>query len=71
MPVLNLEFEVYCSCGAGLCLQTTEGRTPGRGMPFVTVEPCGECMDAAREEAREEGHSEGYDQGCEDMKEEA
>ena len=71
MPVLELEFEVYCSCGAGLCRQTTEGRTHGRGMPFVTVEPCEKCVDAGRIAAREEGYDRGYNQGCEDMKEEA
>ena len=69
MPVLELEFEVFCSCGAGLCLQTTEGRTPGRGMAFITVEPCKNCIDEARDTAREEGHSEGYDRGCLDAEE--
>ena len=61
MTVLELEFEVYCSCGAGLCQQTTEGLTRGRGMPFVTVEPCEKCKDEARDEGRA--------QGCPDMEE--
>lgn len=59
MPELAFEFEVYCPCGTGLCNQTIEGRTPGRGMPFITVEPCSDCI--AR--ARDEGYSEGYDVG--------
>lgn len=51
MPVL--EFEVYCSCGEGLCNQVTEGRTRGRGMPFITIEPCPHCIEVAKDEARE------------------
>lgn len=63
MPALEFEFEVYCSCGAGLCQQTTEGRTTGRDMAFITVEPCEKCKSGAYDE----GHAEGYDQGCLDM----
>lgn len=81
MPALELEFEVYCACGEGLCQQTTEGRTRGRGMPFITVTPCEKCMERARDEGysmgygegldegREQGYSKGYDQGCLDTEE--
>lgn len=64
MPVLELEFEVYCSCGNGLCRQTTEGQTVGRGMSYITVAPCEKCLAKGRDEGRDEGFSEGYDQGC-------
>lgn len=41
----EVEFEVYCSCGAHLCNQSTGDNTKGRGYPFVTVEPCSKCLD--------------------------
>jgi len=65
MPALELEFEVYCTCGEGLCNQVTEeGKTPNREMPYITVAPCKHCLERAREEGHEKGHDEGYDQGC-------
>ena len=67
MPVLELDFEVYCSCGEGLCNQTIEGRTRGRGMLFITVSPCEKCLALAKEEGYEEGYSKGYDQATLDM----
>lgn len=55
MPELGLEFEVFCGgCGAGLCGNCTEGKTRGRGMPFITVEPCEKCLEKAKEEGRSE-----------------
>lgn len=63
MPELMFEFEVYCSCGKGLCNQTTEGRTRGRSMPFITVEPCLHCLSRAKIE----GHEEGYDEAKEEV----
>ena len=64
MPALELEFEVYCSCGEGLCQQTTEGQTRGRGMPFITVEPCEHCIS----EAHDKIYDKGYDQALLDKK---
>ena len=63
MPTLNLDFGVYCSCGAGLCRQTKEGQTPGRGMPFITVEPCQHCLEVARQEGYDEGFCDGLEEG--------
>lgn len=57
MPSFNpeIDFEVFCSCGAGLCSQsTTEER---RGSWRVIVEPCSRCLDQA--------HNDGYDEGYE------
>jgi len=51
MPSFEVEFEVFCSCGEGLCSQS-EGSS-GRGGPRVTVEPCEKCKDAAYEEGAE------------------
>jgi hypothetical protein len=63
MPTLPLEFEVYCGkCGAGLCGNCTEGKTPGRGAPLIKVDPCEKCL----ENAKDEGDTEGYERGLAD-----
>ncbi len=54
MPSFGVEFEVYCSCGEPLCLQST-GSNNRRGGPRVTVEPCEKCIEAAVDR--------GFDQG--------
>ncbi len=51
MPAI--EFEVWCSCGNGLCNQCSETRGG------IAVEPCEKCI----EEAKTEGYDEGYDEG--------
>jgi len=63
MPTLNLEFEVFCSCGNGLCNNSTEGSN-GHSQ-YITVEPCAECLASNYEEGHEKGHEEGYRQ-CEE-----
>ena len=61
MPTLELEFEVFCSvCGAGLCNNSSEGRNSHS--QYISLEPCENCL----EQAREEGRDEGYNQGKED-----
>ena len=52
----HIEFEVWCSCGNGLCNQTSETRGG------ISVEPCEKCLDVARSEGYEEGHEEGYNE---------
>ncbi|KKL71095.1 hypothetical protein LCGC14_2098320 [marine sediment metagenome] len=66
MPEVNVEVEVYCSCGEGLCNQTTTGQTPGRGQPFFTVEACTTCL--AKE--RDEGFQAGQDAAVEEAEKE-
>ena len=66
MPAVTVEVEVYCSCGEGLCLQTTTGETPGRGQPFFTVEACTTCL--AKE--RDEGFQAGQDVAVEEAEKE-
>jgi len=61
MPTLSLEFEVFCSCGAGLCNNTTEGSNG----QYITVEACERCLDLKYEE----GVSEGYKR-CQEENEE-
>ena len=48
----SLEFEVWCSCGNGLCNHTRD-RKGG-----IEVEPCEKCLEKAREEGKEEGYNE-------------
>ncbi|KKL58890.1 hypothetical protein LCGC14_2220850 [marine sediment metagenome] len=55
---VTIEFEVFCTCGAGLCGGST-GHTPGRGQAFVEVEPCETCL----KEEYDKGHDEGYKDG--------
>jgi hypothetical protein len=68
MPTINsditvnvdIEVEVYCAkCGAGLCKQSTSGKTRGRSQPFIEVEPCEKCLD----KIKDEGYSDGYAEG--------
>ena len=63
MPTLSLDFEVFCSCGNGLCNSTTEGS--GRNGQYITIEPCKDCL----ERRYEEGVEEGYQKGLEENKE--
>jgi len=48
MATLELDFEVYCTCGARL---TAEGFGGSR----VEVEPCEKCMEKERDDAFQEG----------------
>ena len=47
MPEISVEIEVYCSCGNGLCNQTSEGTKYNR--PCFTVEPCEKCLESAHD----------------------
>ena len=53
MKMPFLEFEVWCSCGNGLCGQTKDIKGG------ISVEPCEKCLDKARGEGRDEGYNEG------------
>jgi len=56
MPDINVDvnIEVWCSCGEGLCGQTRAQRGS------FTVEPCEKCLENARQEGYDEGHEDGY-----------
>jgi hypothetical protein len=61
MPVMEVHFEVYCTCGAGLC-SNSEG-----GYERVTVKPCPNCLENAKDAGYNEGYADGeksgYDEG--------
>ena len=61
MPEFDVEFEVYCSCGEGLCGQSTG--TNSRGSLYVTVEPCEKCV----ENAKDDGYNEGYEKATKEQ----
>jgi hypothetical protein len=68
MPTVKVELEVWCNCGNGICHLTESSGSGG-----ITVSPCEECLDVARdqgyengqEDGRKEGYEEGYDAGYE------
>ncbi len=64
MPSFEVEFEVYCSCGMGLC-QQSEGKNTRTGL-IVTVQPCEECLKKAKEEGWDKGYYEGWEKGYAD-----
>ena len=59
MPTVTVEaeIEVWCSCGNGLCRQSTGGDK------CVTVEPCEKCLEIAKTEGYDEGYDDGYKEG--------
>lgn len=54
MPTIEAEFEVYCTCGNGLCGNTTTSKST-LGGPAIEVEPCEKCLSRANDEGYEEG----------------
>jgi len=71
----EVEFAVWCTCGRGLCGNTTT--TTSRGIPTIVIEPCQNCMSKTEIEGREAGfkdgsavgYKEGYDKGDADGRE--
>jgi len=63
MPIMQVEFEVYCrECDEGLC-NFTSVELDKDGIK-VRVKPCPNCMDRAEDR----GYSRGYDRGWNDPK---
>ena len=54
----EVEFEVYCSCGRGLCQESTANDGDWRASRRVTVEPCPDCIERAREKGYDDGYEE-------------
>lgn len=51
---IEVDFEVWCSCGNGLCNSSTVGYTSRRGQPYITVKPCDKCLQEAMNVKEEE-----------------
>lgn len=56
---VKVEFEVYCSCGAQLCNQSTGKNNNRRNTPQVIVEPCENCKRTRYEAGYDKGYSDG------------
>mgnify|MGYP001610083998 CR=1 FL=1 len=69
MPEINVNVEVYCTCGEGLCNQTESRRTHRRAELCFVVAPCEKCLGRANAEGHSEGYNEGYDEGVADSQE--
>ncbi len=63
MPEIRIDAEVYCSCGAGLCNQTTVESShfhSSRGVVgTIVVEPCKKCLQELFNDGFSEGRKEG------------
>jgi hypothetical protein len=59
MPEINIDIDLWCSCGAGLCNQSS---VAGRGQGFV-VEPCENCLDKQYEQGKDDGYDKGFKEG--------
>ena len=55
---IAVDFEVFCSCGAGLCNQSEVRISRRRQSRQVVVEPCEKCLDRAAEEMGEKVRTE-------------
>lgn len=58
MPEFAVEFDVYCSCGKGLCFQSTVLKPRRVHVPCLEVEPCEVCIRAAIEKVNKEWKAE-------------
>jgi len=54
------EFEVFCSCGSGLCNQTDV-----KGLRLY-VKPCEICMSQRYDDGYDKGYDKGHDTGYSD-----
>ena len=54
MVEIDIDVEVWCDCGEGLCGQTTSSLKDDAFISLV-VEPCEKCLEAKYEEGRDTG----------------
>jgi hypothetical protein len=58
MPSFDVDFEVFCECGYGLCKDSTTEKDR-HGNLMVTVTPCPRCLQKARDAGYDDGYQEG------------
>lgn len=51
----EIEFEMYCTCGAGICGNAEVRYSRSRNYPQVVVKPCESCMQARYDEGLADG----------------
>lgn len=61
MPELDaiIEFEVFCTCGNGLCSVTSVRYSKIRNIPQLEIDPCPICKKASYEEGYDKGYIDG------------
>ena len=57
MPLVEVELEIWCTCGEGLCGQSYSHDT-GR----LEVEPCEKCLNIKYQEGYDDGYNEGLNE---------
>ena len=57
----EVEFEVYCACGKGLCNQSETNVKKGKRI--LTIEPCDDCLNKSYDRGYDKGYSDGYSDG--------
>jgi len=60
MATLEFEIDVNCECGESL---TAKWEAPRHGEPYLSVEVCEKCKDAAYDD----GHNDGFKAGEESV----
>ncbi len=55
------KFEVFYTCGEGLCGQSGGRNSYQHGTPQVIIEPCQKCIGRVREEGYNVGYQEGQE----------
>ena len=65
MLSFDIEFEVFCTCGNGLCHQSKIRTSWNRGANQIVVEPCRVCSS----EKYDEGNRDGYQEGLKEIEE--
>lgn len=77
MAAIEVEFDVWCSCGSGLDRGVSVEPGNSKRLAQVTIEPCENCLAKARDEGYNDGsdesnelcersHDAGYDDGYDD-----
>lgn len=60
MPKIEIDFDVYCTCGNGICRNTEVKYMTGGGIE-LKVEPCEDCIKQADGKGYDRGIQEGSD----------
>ena len=64
---VTIEFEAYCQrCSRGMCGNVTVYARNSKGMPYINIDPCETCEDAAVAEADDKAYDRGYCDGKEE-----
>lgn len=61
---IRFNFSAYCeTCGSGICNSVITGFTRFSQTPYITVQPCEECLRRAASDAAKDAGEEAYERG--------